>query len=75
MEKSITYRVRGLKDSERAAQVVNVLHSRRGVHQAEADVATGEIWLRYDSEMVPPPRVLDYLRSAGVQPVAPVRPE
>jgi hypothetical protein len=69
MEKTITYRVRGLRDADRAAQVASTLHSRRGVREVEADAATGQVWLRYDSDMVPPPRVLDYLRSAGVEPL------
>jgi hypothetical protein len=73
MEKISTYKVRGLAEGDRAAQVANTLHSRRGVLDVDTDAATGTVRLRYDSVMVPPPRVLDYLRSAGVEPLEEIR--
>jgi hypothetical protein len=69
MEKEIRYRVRGLRDADTAQRVEAYLHSKVGIHEVQADPESGELWLRYDSVRVPPPRLKDYLSGAGVTPL------
>lgn len=60
------FAVRGLSDEDAAGRVEATLYSKVGVHEVRADWQTGELWLSYDERLVPQPRLLSYLQSAGV---------
>ncbi len=60
------FAVRGLSDEDAAGRVEATLYSQVGVHEVRADWETGELWLSYDERLVPQPRLLSYLQSAGV---------
>jgi hypothetical protein len=66
------FQVRGIGDADSAFKVEAMLHSKVGVHEVRADPETGELWIRYDERLVPPPRLKTYLESAGVRPVRPL---
>lgn len=66
------YQVRGIEDAESADKVEAMLHSKVGVQEVRADPESGELWIRYDERLVPPPRLKTYLESAGVRAVKPL---
>ncbi len=69
MDRDIRYRVRGLDDTGKAQRAETVLYGRTGIHEVAADPMSGQVWLRFDEDEVPPPRLKDYLRDAGLEPV------
>jgi hypothetical protein len=40
-----------------------------GVQEVRADAGSGELWIRFDERLVPPPRLKAYLQGAGVTPL------
>lgn len=60
------FAVRGLIDEDAAGRVEATLFSKVGVHEVKADWQTGELWISYDERLVPQPRLLAYIRSAGL---------